>query len=137
MKTTHVLFVLVALMIGPTMLKPAMAADQKPNVVLIVADDLGYHDLGFQGSTRIKTPYLDKLANGGTVFTDAHTTASVCSPSRAGFITGRYQQRFGHEANVPPPEHGMDTSEYTMGQAFKSLGYSEKHTGPILFQSIK
>jgi arylsulfatase A-like enzyme len=96
----------------------------KLNIIVILADDLGYHDLGFQGSQRIKTPHLDKLADEGTVFTDAHTTASVCSPSRAGFITGRYQQRFGHEANVPPPEHGMDTNEYTMGQAFQSLGYA-------------
>ena len=96
----------------------------RPNVVVILADDLGYHDLGFQGSTRIRTPHLDRLAAGGTVFTDAHTTASVCSPSRAGFMTGRYQQRFGHEANVPPPSRGMDTNEYTMGQAFQSLGYA-------------
>jgi len=87
------------------------AASTAPNVVVILADDLGYHDLGFQGSKRIKTPHLDRLAAGGTIFTDAHTTASVCSPSRAGFMTGRYQQRFGHEANVPPPEHGTDTSE--------------------------
>ena len=100
------------------------ADSNAPNVVVILADDLGYHDLGFQGSKRIKTPHLDRLASGGTIFTDAHTTASVCSPSRAGFITGRYQQRFGHEANVPPPEHGMDSSEYTMGQAFQDLGYA-------------
>ena len=97
---------------------------EPPNIVVILADDLGYHDLGFQGSERIKTPHLDQLASGGTVFTDAHTTASVCSPSRAGFMTGRYQQRFGHEANVPPPELGMDTNEYTMGQAFQDLGYA-------------
>ena len=101
-----------------------------------MADDLGYHDLGFQGSQRIKTPYLDQLAAGGTVFTDAHTTASVCSPSRAGFMTGRYQQRFGHEANVPPPKHGMDTSEYTMGQAFKSLGYSTFMIGKCGFDEF-
>lgn len=102
----------------------AIQAAEKPNVIIILADDLGYHDLGFQGSKRIKTPHLDRLAAAGTVFTDAHTTASVCSPSRAGLITGRYQQRFGHEANVPPPGHGMDTSEFTIGQAFQSLGYS-------------
>ena len=65
----------------------------KPNVIVILADDLGYHDLGSQGSQNIKTPNLDQLAAGGTIFTDAHTTASVCSPSRAGFMTGRYQQR--------------------------------------------
>lgn len=97
---------------------------EKPNIIVILADDLGYHDLGFQGSTRIQTPHIDQLAASGIVFTDAHTTASVCSPSRAGFMTGRYQQRFGHEANVPPPKRGMDTREYTMGQAFQSLGYS-------------
>ena len=67
-----------------------LPAAGKPNVIIILADDLGYHDLGFQGSERIKTPHLDRLAAGGTVFTDAHTTASVCSPSRAGLITGRY-----------------------------------------------
>ena len=100
-----------------------LKAGDKPNIIVIMADDLGYHDLGFQGSKNIKTPVLDKLANTGLVFTDAHTTASVCSPSRAGFITGRYQQRFGHEANCPRGKDGMDLSEYTMGQAFQSLGY--------------
>lgn len=103
---------------------PLSHGDDLPNVIVILADDLGYNDLGFQGSTRIRTPHLDQLAAGGMVFTDAHTTASVCSPSRAGFMTGRYQQRFGHEANVPPPKYGMDTNEYTIGQAFQSLGYS-------------
>ncbi|MHC4993802.1 MAG: sulfatase-like hydrolase/transferase [Planctomycetota bacterium] len=103
---------------------PTTTAADKPNVIVILADDLGYHDLGFQGSTTIKTPHLDALARGGTVFTDAHTTASVCSPSRAGLLIGRYQQRFGHESNSPPMGHGMDTSEWTIGQAFQSLGYA-------------
>ena len=98
-------------------------AVEKPNVLVIMADDLGYHDLGFQGSEHIKTPHLDRLASMSTRFTDGHTAASVCSPSRAGFITGRYQQRFGHEANVPPRPHGMDVNERTMGQAFQELGY--------------
>jgi arylsulfatase A-like enzyme len=98
-------------------------AQKKPNVIVIMADDLGYNDLGFQGSKHIMSPNLDKLAAGGTIFTDAHVAASVCSPSRAGFITGRYQQRFGHEANCPSPEHGMDVNERTMGQAFQGLGY--------------
>lgn len=84
------------------------AAQKAPNVLVIMADDLGYKDLGFQGSKVVKTPHLDALAAQGVVFTDAHTAASVCSPSRAGFITGRYQQRFGHEANVPPKGKGMD-----------------------------
>ncbi len=96
---------------------------EKPNVIVIMADDLGYRDLGFQGSPVVKTPHLDKLSKEGVIFTDAHAAASVCSPSRAGFITGRYQQRFGHEANCPRGKEGMDTSEYTIGQAFKSLNY--------------
>lgn len=101
-----------------------LKAAEKPNIIVIMADDLGYNDLGFQGSKNVKTPNLDQLAETGVAFTDAHTTASVCSPSRAGFMTGRYQQRFGHEANCPRGVQGMDTTEFTMGQAFKSLGYN-------------
>ena len=101
----------------------AVYADERPNVIVIMADDLGYNDVGFHSSKQVKTPHLDKIAASGTIFTDAHTAASVCSPSRAGFITGRYQQRFGHEANCPPHGQGMDVNEYTMGQAFQSLGY--------------
>jgi len=98
-------------------------AAERPNIVLILADDLGYHDLGFQGSERIKTPNLDRLAAMGMRFTDGHVSASVCSPSRAGMMTGRYQQRFGHEANVPPRPFGMDVDERTLGQALKAMGY--------------
>jgi len=98
-------------------------AAEKPNVLLILADDLGYHDLGFQGSTHIKTPHLDWLAGQGTRFTDGHVSSTVCSPSRAGLVTGRYQQRFGHEANCPPGKHGMDLNERTIGQAMKDAGY--------------
>ena len=100
-----------------------VTAATKPNVIVIMADDLGYRDLGFQGSEVVKTPHLDALAHDGVIFTDAHAAASVCSPSRAGFITGRYQQRFGHEANVPRGKEGMATNEFTIGQAFQSLGY--------------
>ncbi len=100
-----------------------MAEDSTPNVIVIMADDLGYQDLGFQGSEEVKTPHLDELARNGVIFTDAHAAASVCSPSRAGFVTGRYQQRFGHEANCPRGQEGMVTTEYNIGQAFQSLGY--------------
>ncbi len=101
----------------------SLHADPRPNVLVILADDLGYNDTGFQGSTHIKTPNLDRLAAEGMRFTDAHVTASVCSPSRAGLITGRYQQRFGHEANCPRHGEGMDVKERTIGQAFQSAGY--------------
>jgi len=119
--------VMIRIWIAGTVALAALALDaagsDKPNVLVIMADDLGYHDLGFQGSKHIKTPHLDRLASLGVRFTDGHVAASVCSPSRAGFITGRYQQRFGHEANCPPVQDGMDVNERTMGQAFQELGY--------------
>ena len=66
-------------------------AEDRPNILLILADDLGYEDLGFQNSPEIQSPNLDRLAANGIRFTDAHTTASVFSPSRTGLMTGRYQ----------------------------------------------
>jgi len=96
----------------------------KPNVIVILADDAGYADFGFQGPTNIKTPKIDKLASEGIVFSDAHVSATVCSPSRAGLMTGRYQQRFGHESNGVPKDLGMDPVETTMGDAMKSKGYA-------------
>ena len=98
-------------------------SDVPPNIILILADDAGYADFGFMGSD-LPTPNIDKLARSGVVFTDAHITATVCSPSRAGLITGRFQQRFGHEANIPPPTLGMDPSEKTIGDALKLAGYA-------------
>src|SRR5687767_11602809 len=71
------------------------AADSsRPNILLIVADDLGYNDVGFQGCRDIPTPNLDRLAASGVRCSNGYVSYSVCSPSRAGFITGRYQQRF-------------------------------------------
>ncbi len=101
----------------------ALHAAERPNVLVILADDLGWADLGFQGSPDIRSPNIDSLAAGGVRCTDAHTTASVCSPSRAGLVTGRYQQRFGHEANTPPREHGMDVRQQTIADDFKRIGY--------------
>ena len=73
---------------------------QKPNIVILFVDDAGYTDFGFTGSQDFRTPRIDKLASEGVVCTNGYVTASVCSPSRAGLMTGRYQQRFGHEANL-------------------------------------
>src|SRR5262245_53952937 len=85
---------------------PAMAAEQKsgaqarkPNILVIVADDLGYADLGFQGGKDIPTPHIDSLAASGIRFTNGYVSGPYCSPTRAGLMTGRYQQRFGHEFN--------------------------------------
>ncbi len=97
---------------------------QKPNVIVIVADDAGYVDFGFMGSPDLETPHLDRLASLGTVFTDAHVSASVCAPSRAGLMTGRYQQRSGFEANGTGNGMGVDPNERTMGEAMKQQGYT-------------
>jgi len=96
---------------------------EKPNVIVILADDAGYADFGFMGSSDLETPNIDKLAQDGVIFTDAHVSATVCSPSRAGLLTGRYQQRFGHECNIPPHDLGMDTTETSIASAMKLQGY--------------
>ena len=101
----------------------SLSAKDKPNVIILLADDLGWADLGYQGSDDIRSPHIDSLAKNGIRFTDGHVSASVCSPSRAGLMTGRYQQRFGHEANSPPPTDGMDLKQVTMADRLKKLGY--------------
>src|SRR5215510_12980810 len=78
----------------------ASAQVRQPNIVMIVGDDMGYADIGVHGSKDIPTPHIDALARGGVRFTDAYVTGPHCSPTRAGLLTGRYQQRFGHEVNM-------------------------------------
>jgi arylsulfatase A-like enzyme len=108
----------------------AQTAARKPNIVLIVADDLGYGDTSGYGGPDIPTPNIDSIASRGIRFTDAYVTAPVCSPSRAGFLTGRYQQQFGHEYNpVGPPADpnvplALPLSETTVAQRLKSAGYT-------------
>ncbi|MBK1856234.1 sulfatase-like hydrolase/transferase [Verrucomicrobiaceae bacterium 5K15] len=105
------------------------AAEPAPNILVILLDDAGYNDFGFMGGTSMKTPNIDRLAASGMVCTDAHTSGTTCSPSRAGIMTGRYQQRFGHHENTPPHGKGMDPSEKTMGDALKAGGYKTMYVG--------
>ncbi len=102
----------------------------KPNFVLIVADDLGYGDLGCTGSRQIKTPNIDKLADEGINFTQGYVSAPVCSPSRAGLLTGKNQVGFGHDNNIGGNQPGFDPqflglplSEITIADRLNSLGY--------------
>ena len=95
----------------------------KPNIVIFLIDDAGYADFGFMGSKDLLTPNIDELAEQGVIFTDGHTTASVCAPSRAGLITGKYQQRFGFECNIPPVGMGLDPQEKTLADRLKEVGY--------------
>ncbi len=104
--------------------------ENQANFVLIVADDLGYADLGFTGSTQIKTPSIDLLAASGVRFTQGYVSSAVCSPSRAGFLTGRNQVSFGHDNNLGGSQPGFDPqflglplTERTIADHLSELGY--------------
>lgn len=98
---------------------------QRPNIIIIMADDLGYGDIGCYGSKKIRTPNLDRLAKRGLRLTDFHSSGAVCSPTRCGLMTGRYQQRAGIPAvvSVKHKHIGMDPSEVTFAEVFKRAGY--------------
>jgi arylsulfatase A-like enzyme len=99
------------------------AADTpKPNILLIVGDDMGYADVGFHGCKDIPTPHLDALAAAGVRFTQGYVSGPYCSPTRAGLMTGRYQTRFGHEFN-PSGDHGLPVTEKTLADRLKAAGY--------------
>lgn len=110
----------------------ALAAEprRRPNIILLVSDDQGYADVGAYGCRDIQTPHLDSIAAGGVRFTDGYVTCPVCSPSRAGMLTGRYQQRFGHEFNTGRPKRvlreriGLAATELTLGDALSDAGYA-------------
>ncbi|WP_052143734.1 sulfatase-like hydrolase/transferase [Wocania ichthyoenteri] len=99
-----------------------ISKNNKPNIIIIIVDDAGYIDFGFMGSEDLETPRLDKLAKNGVVFTDAHVSATVCAPSRAGLITGKYQQRFGFEANGTGGI-GLADDVITIADVFKKNNY--------------
>lgn len=128
-KLTTLLF-----LIGICAFQVLAQSKQKPNIVLLFADDAGYADFGFQGSKSMITPNLDKLARKGMRFKQAYVTDPTCGPSRAGLLTGRYQQRFGFEENNVPgfmsavsaadgSEMGLPLEEKTMAYYLKDLGY--------------
>lgn len=100
---------------------------ERPNILVILADDLGYNDVGFTGCKDIQTPQLDKLASNGMVFRNAYVTHPYCGPSRAGLLTGRYQARFGMEINPtysPFDLHmGLPLDETTFAKRLQTVGY--------------
>jgi arylsulfatase A-like enzyme len=101
----------------------ATPKENKPNVLLIILDDAGYNDFGFMGSKDLSTPNIDRLAETGTVFTQGYVSASVSGPSRAGLLTGRYQQRNGYECNLEDTL-GLGLEEETFADIFKKNGYT-------------
>lgn len=107
---------------------------RRPNIVVLLADDLGYGELGCYGGAEIPTPHIDSLAANGVRFTDSYVSCPLCSPTRAGLMTGRYQQRFGHEHN-PGPEQtadagfGLAEDEVTLAERLRPLGYATGMVG--------
>jgi len=101
-------------------------APRKPNIIVIVGDDMGYADIGCHGCKDIATPHIDSIAKNGIRFTSGYVSGPYCSPTRAGLLTGRYQNRFGHEFNPGPQpkgDVGLSLKETTMAARMRSLGY--------------
>jgi arylsulfatase A-like enzyme len=111
--------------IGAILCGLPFAAAASPNFVVIYADDLGYGDLGCYGAKGYETPELDQMAQEGMRFTDFSTSSSICTPSRAGLLTGRYAKRWGHNGRVffPTSKDGMPPSEITIAEVLKQAGY--------------
>ena len=105
----------------------AATAMGKPNIIVIMADDMGYADTGFTGATDIQTPNLDALAKSGVTFTSGYVTHPYCGPSRAGLLSGRYQQRFGFETNPAydpsNPYMGIDPGETLFPARLQKASY--------------
>ncbi|MEI6535571.1 MAG: arylsulfatase [Verrucomicrobiaceae bacterium] len=123
----HNVTLLTALLLSP--LAVVQAADvqkpSKPNIILILADDLGYGDVGCYGATKVKTPNIDKLASEGRRFTDAHSASAVCTPSRYALLTGEYP--FRKKLWGPAPKESpllIDPAKTTIASLLKSQGYA-------------
>ncbi len=114
-------------------LSDSRAETGKPNILFILADDMGYGDMGFMGSKHLRTPHLDALAKSGVFCSQGYVASPVCSPSRAGLITGRDPRRFGYEENLNKAPQSYDTrpellglppGEHTLGDHLRAAGYS-------------
>lgn len=129
------LTLLTTLLLTPlAALHAADVPHQRPNILFIVADDLGYGDLGCYGGTDIPTPHLDALAAGGVRFTSGYVTAPMCAASRAALLTGRYQTRFGFEFNPigaknEEPGIGLPLGEMTVADRLRDAGYATALVG--------
>lgn len=120
---------LMLILVYSIVLTSAASADEKPNVIIFLADDLGYADIGVNGCQDIPTPHIDRIAKNGVRFTDGYAMHPVCSPSRAGLMSGMYQHRFGFEHNSGPerfadPNFGQPRDVPTLAEKLKRAGYA-------------
>ena len=119
------LALVVAVMSG----RPVCGAECRPNIILLLADDLGWADLSCFGGKAVKTPNLDRLALGGTRFTQFYAASAVCTPTRASVLTGRYPLRFDIQAHFPDDESHLPRGVVTLPGLLKQAGYATAHTG--------
>ena len=122
------IFIIITLLFGCSKNK-----NTPPNIIVIISDDQGYADVGFHGSKEIFTPNIDRIAKNGVVFTEGYVSYAVCSPSRAGLITGKYQNRFGYTRNIllAPKDSlmGLPLSEQTLPDVLNNVDYKTKAIG--------
>lgn len=119
----------VAIALFPAPASAQKGDNQRPNIVLIITDDVGYGDLGSYGAPDVKTPNIDRLARGGVRLTDFYANGATCTPTRAGLISGRYQQRFGLEQplgaqGAVDAERGLSPTGRSLPQLLKNNGYA-------------
>ncbi|MBC7896921.1 MAG: sulfatase-like hydrolase/transferase [Cytophagaceae bacterium] len=117
----------------PSRLDGQGSTPTRPNVVLIITDDMGWADLGSYGARDVRTPNIDALARAGVRFTDFYSNGVLCTPTRAGLITGRYQQRYGLEVALPSEEaagdRGLMASDYSLPKLLRTGGYATALVG--------
>ena len=118
--------ILVAIGSAVMLMANAAASDRAPNIVFIFVDDQGYYDLGCYGASEVETPRIDAMAKAGTRFTDYYAAAPICSPSRAGLLTGCYPRRVGNESWVHRADSrsGLHPNELTIAELLKANGYA-------------
>ena len=128
MKFTYALLLTIVLTLN---LQKVNAQHEKPNIIYIMVDDLGYEDVGCYGSKYNLTPNIDALAKGGLLLTDYHSNGATCSPTRAALMTGQYQNRFGERFEGPLSatskdsiDDGLPNEVYTLAEALKDNGYA-------------
>ena len=123
MRKRFFLLSLALALLSATTTLSAQEKSRKPNIIVILGDDMGYADVGFHGCKDIPTPNIDSLAKNGVRFTNGYVSGPYCSPTRAGFLTGRYQTRFGHEFNPGGGKQGLPVNQVTIAQRLQALGY--------------
>lgn len=129
LKKLACVFFIAAGLLSTSNVAIAQNDDTRPNIILLLADDLGYRDISCFGSPAVKTPHLDKLATGGLSFTKFYAASAVCTPTRASILTGRYPLRFGITRHFNDRNQWLPESATTVAELLKGAGYNTAHIG--------